>query len=165
MVLMLIITFTACFVAITMTVLAWRVLRAFPGAARAVRPWVLLLIVLSTALAVMGPPRTYAHIAEWQPRALIGVMWLFALTSVAMLWYRLPVRLWHRALLFGFSTYMVFFVGMLQLLHIQASWVGLADGGVYLVLTCYWAMAAWRPDHVPTGVPAFVLRRLGLETS
>lgn len=158
--------YDACKLAIALE-LTWRVLGSFPGAARAIRPWVLLLIGASTVFAVVGPPRTYAGIAEWQPRVLLGITWMFALTSVACLWYRLPIRLWHRSLLIGFSVYMVTFVALLQLLRVYgwsvAPWVGLADGGAVLLMTWCWAIVAWQPEPVPDDIPAMVLQRLGME--
>jgi hypothetical protein len=154
--------YDACKVAIALE-LSWRVLRAFPGAARALRPWIYALLAATTVMVIVGPPRTYARIEEWQPRVLLGVTWLFVATTIATLWYRIPVRLWHRALLLGFSVYMVVFVGVLQLFRVNAPWMGLVDGGAYLLLTWSWAVLAWRTEPVPAGMSPALLRRLGME--
>jgi len=146
--------------------LAWRVLRAFPGAQRVARRWTTLLLLGTTALIVLGPPRVYLTMPQWQPRILLGIAWLFTLLAVVVLWYRLPVHVWHRALLLGFSAYLLVFTVLLQILRMHgwtpARWVGLADGGAYLMLTCLWAFSAWRLESLPADVS--VAHRLGLET-
>ena len=146
--------------------LAWRVLRAFPGAERTARRWVAVLLVGSTTVAAMGPPRAYDSIAEWQLGALVGIVWLFTLTALVVVWYRLPVHVWHRALLAGFSGYLLVFGAALQAFRSNgwtiAWWVGLADGGAYLVVAWMWGLAAWRREPLPEGTSETVARRLGL---
>ena len=147
--------------------LAYRVMRMFPGALRTARKWVLLLLWASTLLIVMPPwSASYRVVGEWQPRILLGVVWLFALTALIVLWYRLPVAWWHRALLMGFAPYLLLFTVVLTRLR-AAGWdarvlLSLLDGTAYLALTLWWAVAAWAPEPGPEAVPAS-LRQLGLE--
>jgi hypothetical protein len=58
---------------------------------------------------------------------------------------------------------MVAFVGVLQLFRVNAPWMGLVDGGAYLLLTWSWAVSAWRTEPVPAGMSPALLRRLGME--
>jgi hypothetical protein len=150
--------------------LAYRVVRAFPGAMRTARVSALALLAGSTAVIVAGPwAAGYRGMAEWQPRMVFGVVSLFSLTALVVLWYNLPVQGWYRALLMGFSAYLLVFTVVLNVLRTQgwemAQWLGLLDGVAYLGLTIWWAFAAWEPDVVPAGIPATVRRRLGLEAA
>jgi hypothetical protein len=149
--------------------LAYRVVRAFPGAMRTARFSALTLLAASTVIIVGGPwTAGYRAMAEWQPRMVLGVVSLFTLTALVVLWYNLPVQQWHRALLLGFSGYLLVFTVVLNLLRTQGwqivHWLGLADGAAYLALTLWWAGAAWAPD-IPASedIPLVVRRRLGLE--
>ena len=148
--------------------LAYRVVRAFPGAMRTARVSALALLACSTAVIVAGPwAAGYHAMAEWQPRMVFGVVSLFTLTALVVLWYNLPVRGWHRALLMGFSAYLLVFTVVLNVLRTQGwqtlAWLGLLDGVAYLALTIWWAFSAWAPDVVPASIPATVRRKLGLE--
>jgi hypothetical protein len=148
--------------------LAYRVVRAFPGAMRTARISALALLACSTAVIVAGPwAAGYRTMAEWQPRMVFGVVSLFSLTALVMVWYNLPVQRWHRALLMGFSAYLLVFTVVLNVLRTQGwqnlQWLGLLDGVAYLALTIWWAFAAWGPDVIPAEIPATVRRRLGLE--
>ena len=149
--------------------LAYRVVRAFPGAMRTARLSALTLLACSTVVIVGGPwAAGYRAMAEWQPRMVLGVVSLFTLTALVVLWYNLPVQQWHRALLLGFSGYLLVFTVVLNLLRTQGwqivQWLGLADGAAYLGLTLWWASAAWALD-IPASedIPLVVRRRLGLE--
>lgn len=150
--------------------LAYRVVRAFPGAMRTARISVLALLTLSTAVIVAGPwAAGYKAMAEWQPRMVLGVVSLFTLTALVVLWYNLPVRAWHRALLMGFSGYLLVFTVVLNVLRTHG-WqlyktLGLLDGVAYLALTMWWGWAAWAPEAVPVDIPPTVRRRLGLEAA
>jgi hypothetical protein len=146
--------------------LAWRVLRAFPGATRTAQLWAVILLPLSVVLVVGVPSIGYSTFGEWQPRMMTGCVALFGLTAILTLWYRLPVRPWHRALLLGFASYLLVFTTLLEVQRIEGwairPWYNLADGLSYLALIAWWAAEAWRPDPVLVGIPLSVQRRLGL---
>jgi hypothetical protein len=105
--------------------------------------------------------------AEWQPRVVFGVVSLFTLTALVVLWYNLPVLSWHRALLMGFSAYLLVFTVLLNVLRTKGwglvSWLSLLDNVAYLALLVWWARMAWAPEHEASGIPATVRRKLGLE--
>ena len=150
--------------------LAYRVVRAFPGATRTARVSVLALLVTSTGVIAGGPwAGGYYTMAEWQPRIVFGVVSLFTLTALLVLWYNLPVRNWHRALLMGFSAYLLVFTIVLNVLRTQGwkslAWLGPLDGVAYLALSIWWAFKAWAPEPEPSGIPVMVRRKLGLELS
>jgi hypothetical protein len=146
--------------------LAWRVFRAFPGAMRAAKAWALVLLPVTVVLVVGLPSISYATWGEWQPRMMTGCVALFALTAILTLWYNLPIRAWHRALVLGFSSYLLVFTLLLEVLRNYGwairFWYGLADGLAYFALVIWWAVEAWRPDPVLAGIPLSVQRRLGL---
>jgi hypothetical protein len=148
--------------------LAYRVVRAFPGATRTARLSVLALLAISTAVIMGGPwAGSYLSMGEWQPRIVFGVVSLFTLTALLVLWYNLPVQRWHRVLLMGFSAYLLVFTIVLNVLRTKGwqvmSWLGWLDGVAYLALTMWWAFMAWAPEPEPTGIPVTVRRKLGLE--
>ena len=148
--------------------LAWRVVRAFPGAQRSARRGVVALFAAAAALAVVFPPRGAGMMGDVHMRAVGVVVWLLGLAALVAMWYHLPIHSWHRALLLGFSAYLMVFTILLEVLR-QSGWaaaaeLGRLDGWAYLAVTCWWAVAAWRVERVPAGVPADVLRRLRLET-
>jgi hypothetical protein len=148
--------------------LAYRVVRAFPGAMRTARLGVLALLATSTGVIMSGPWAGGQHtVAEWQTRVVFGVVSLFTLTALVVLWYNLPVRSWHRALLMGFSAYLLVWTVVLNVLRTKGwqvvSWLAPLDGVAYLALAIWWAYAVWAPEPEPTGIPATVRRKLGLE--
>jgi hypothetical protein len=150
--------------------LAYRVVRAFPGARRTARVSALALLTFSTAVIVAGPwAAGYVSMAEWQPRMVFGVVSLFTLTALVVLWYNLPVQPWHRALIMGFTGYLLVFTVLLNVLHAKgwqvAHWLGVLDAFAYLALTVWWAHASWAPDVATADIPVTVRRRLGLEAA
>jgi hypothetical protein len=148
--------------------LAWRVLRAFPGAMRSAKVSGLFVLTAATGLIVTMPwEASYTSVAEWQPRIVLGTTSLFSLTAILVLWYRLPIRAWHRALIMGFSAYLLVSMVGFNVLRLNGwevlEWFNLADALAYLGLAVWWATEAWRPEPVMVGVPLAVQRRLGLE--
>lgn len=150
--------------------LAYRVVRAFPGAMRTARISALGLLVVSTVVIVAGPwAAGYHNMAEWQPRMVFGIVSLFTLTALVVLWYNLPVQAWHRVLIMGFTGYLLVFTTLLNVLHAKgwqvAHWLGVLDAFAYLALTVWWAYASWAPDVATAEIPVTVRRRLGLEAA
>src|SRR5713226_3351038 len=84
-----------------------------------------------------------------QPRLLNGTIWLFAAIAATILWYRLPVDPFHKAILIGFVPYLLIFTTGLNILD-SYGWdlrtsVNYAQVGAYVALMAYWAHAAWSP--------------------
>jgi hypothetical protein len=148
--------------------LAWRVVRYFPGAMRTARLSALGLLGVSTLVIVAGPwAAGYHAVGEWQPRMVLGIVSLFTVTALVVIWYNLPVRPWHRAVLMGFSAYLLVFTVLLNVLRTHGwsllVWLGLLDAVAYLALTTWWAWSAWAPEPQPVELPLAIRQRLGLE--
>lgn len=138
--------------------LAQRAFRSFPGARANARLAFSVVLVLSTlAMIAATPDRVDApgdgFEAWWftvEPRLVNGTIWLFVLTARLVLYHNLPWSHWDRAISLGFGTYLVVFVTLLNTFRSIGwelrEWVALVDGVAYLVLTGWWAYAAWRRD-------------------
>jgi hypothetical protein len=146
--------------------LAHQAFLVFPGARAAGRRVVFAVLAASTALIGWSSIhlRTWT---DWQPPVVSATIWLFAATAVVVLWYRLPLHAWHRAILLGLTPYSLVFVTLLSVLQ---KWgareayatLGLLDSIAFLAITAWWAVAAWRP--YPEGrMAADLARRLGVE--
>ena len=147
--------------------LAWRTLRAFPGALHTGQLAALVLLPVAVVVMVSFPTTAgFGSVAEWAPRMVVGTIAVFTMTAVLALWYHLPIRPWHRALIMGFSGYLLVFTVLFNLLRIHGwtivGWFNLADGFAYLGLSIWWAVEAWRSEPVLVNIPISVQRRLGL---
>jgi hypothetical protein len=148
--------------------LSFRTFRAFPGARSTARGVVLLLLAVTfvTVLAVSGdgnhsaasaPPTVELIAGRIQPRLLNGTIWLFAAIAATILWYRLPVDPFHKAILIGFVPYLLIFTTGLNILD-SYGWdlrtlVNFGHTGAYFALMAYWAHAAWLPAAAPVQAP------------
>lgn len=146
--------------------LAWRVLRAFPGAMRAAQRWAIVLLPITVALVAAPWSSSYHSFAAWQPRMTMGTVALLGITAGLTLWYNLPLRPWHRAMLLGFTGYLFTYNVLLEVLR-QWGWqivrvFNAIEGLTYLAVVVWWAVEAWRPDPVLEGISVTVQRRLGL---
>ena len=145
--------------------LTYRTFRAFPGA-RATARVVLLLVVAATLLVVAGTHDAEPlpggdvlgpMISRVQPRIVNGTIWLLTAVGALILWYRLPVHPFHKAILTGFVPYLLVFTTALNLLETQG-WqireeVNYLHTGAYVALLGYWAWAAWRRAEDPLRAP------------
>jgi hypothetical protein len=142
--------------------------RSFPGA-RATARFVLLCILIVTGAAIIGvsvsaPPSVV--LGEWHPRILSGTIWLMTATAVLVVWYRLPVHTFQRAILLGFTSYLLVFTTVLNVLRAHG-WdlrqqLSLVDTFAYAGVMAWWAHATWRADEKLAVAPQ-VLQRLQLE--
>jgi hypothetical protein len=147
--------------------LAYRTFRAFPGALATLR-WVLLLVLVTTLFAVIavsgGGSDFQSFMADLQPRVLNGSIWLFSAIAALILWYRLPVDPFHKAILLSYVPFLlVFTVSMSAWAEFSA---GTSTGGqrpwfvtyayqlAYLALMIHWSYAAWRRVEEPARPPA-----------
>jgi hypothetical protein len=124
---------------------------AFPGA-RATSRWVitsiLTLTVAAAAAAVYSAAATLVSVAQALHSWLAnGTALLFVGVWAVILYYRLPLHPFHRALLRGLVPYMAVFtlaLGLLRDLGAKAwAWTALADGGAYVLLVAYWTWYVW----------------------
>lgn len=147
--------------------LTYRTFRAFPSA-RGTARFALLLVLLATLVLVVGGTRdaeplqgggaSPGHvISRVQPRILNGTIWLLAAVAALILWYRLPVHPFHKAILTGLVPYLLIFTTALNLLETQG-WqlrkdVNYFYTGAYCLLLTFWAWAAWRRVEAPVRAP------------
>lgn len=134
--------------------LAYRVFRAFPGAlARARR--VLAPFVGATAIGIISVPTGSDYVdivTRYNPQIQTGVIWLLSATAVLAVWYNMPLHRVHRTLLLGFTSYLIVFATLRNILHSFGfvrlrEMIGLVDGYAYLALVAWWAFTAWRSDE------------------
>jgi hypothetical protein len=131
-----------------------RVFRRFPGAMVTARR-LLLFIALSTALAVWAlPVRDLGYagfVADVMPRVLNGTVWLFASLAILIVWYRLPVHGFQKAILLSYVPYLlVFTVAMNALGDLgwqRGAWFNSVNPIAYQLMVLHWTYAAWRPDR------------------
>jgi hypothetical protein len=137
--------------------LALRTLQGFPGARATARGVVLLVLLLALAGLLAEPLEGSATLDELvsrlHPLILNAAIWLFTAIAAVILWYRLPVDAFHKAILIGFVPYLlVFTVAINALASIGRQFdtlVGYVHAVAYLLLLVYWTYAAWRPLEAP----------------
>jgi hypothetical protein len=128
-----------------------RVLRAFPGAFATARRLVLLVLVVTLAAVAFAPRGGYPiFIGELVPRVLNGSVWMLLSIGACILWYRIPVRPFHKAILLSYIPYiLVFTVIATQIVAraFQATAMQYANQLSYVALLVYWNYAIWRRDN------------------
>jgi hypothetical protein len=151
--------------------LTYRTFQAFSGAESTARRVVFALLAL-TSIALIGVPSGLsgggpalyaAAFKEWEPRVMTGTIWLMNGLAVLVIWYRVPIHAYHKAILLGFVPYLLIFTTLLRLLQIYG-WdvlplIQSAEPAAFLLLMAWWAYAAWQPEAAPDVSPA-VLRAL-----
>jgi hypothetical protein len=138
--------------------LALKTFRAFPGAQSVARGVVFLVLVITLTMvwAVSGPELDFDTLAgKLQPRIVNGTVWVFTVIAMLILWYRLPVDAFHKAILTGFVPYLLVFTAALQLFT-SYGWdlsVSMINRYLYplayIVLLSYWTWSAWQPVRAP----------------
>src|SRR5712692_4416963 len=147
--------------------LAYRTFRAFPGALATLR-WVLLLVLVTTLFAVIavsgGGSDFQSFMADLQPRVLNGSIWLFTAIAALILWYRLPVDPFYKAILLSYVPFLLVFTVSMNAWAALGAWtatgwqkawfVTYAYQLAYLALMVHWSYAAWRRVEEPARPPA-----------
>lgn len=156
--------------------LAYRTFRAFPGARSTARGVLLLLIgitlisvlaVTPQVSAVNSDDRIEQMVGRLQPRVLNGTVWLLTGIAAVVLWYRLPVDHFHKAILIGLVPFLLVFTTGLTLIESNGWIPGVVASFnqvqtlAYLFLLAFWARAAWAPVRVsvPPQAPLPALER------
>ena len=101
-----------------------------------------------------------SFLAELHPRVLNGSIWLFTAIAALILWYRLPVEPFHKAVLLSYVPYLLVFTVTMNVLG-SLGWAGWERGWAvryfnqlaYLALMMHWARAAWRRVEAPARPP------------
>ncbi len=146
--------------------IAVRAFRVFPGARARWRAVVLASIVFPSTAAFLLLPRqeTTGTLFALQPQVVAATVWLYTATALVIVYHRIPVDPWHRAILLGFTPYQLVFTFVvtilrhtqLQLSELAVVQLGLAESAVYLVMVTWWAREAWRRepalDHLSPAV-------------
>ena len=130
-----------------------RVFRGFPGAMATARR-LLIVIFAGTFAAVAALPTTHdgyvGFVGELMPRILNGTVWLFSALAVLILWYRLPVHWFQKAILLSYVPYLlVFTVAMNALGYLgwqRGAWLDQLNVWAYFLLLLFWTWMAWRPE-------------------
>lgn len=128
-----------------------RTVAVFPGARRAAQGALLgaLLLALGALVTAARRPEYVSIYTDLLPRAVSGTVWLFCVLGLVILWYRLPVRPLHKAILLGFAVYLLASATSMAIIglvgwHTRAA-MNLVSGSIYTALQVYWLWAAWRP--------------------
>lgn len=148
---------------------AFRALGAFPGAQASWRTSVLAGLSLAALLFLLLPHESAkGMLFVGQPQLVILTVWLFTMTALVVVFYRIPIDPWHRSILLGFGAYQLVFtaaVGLGQQMGMPTfPWLQRLDSLAYLGLVCAWAWAAWRHEEELVVSPE-VRRALRLEAS
>jgi hypothetical protein len=142
--------------------MSYRTFRAFPSARQTARRVLrfllaatLVVVILTTADATDAP----ALLDRVQPRVVSASVWLFTVLAGLILWYRLPVDAFHKAVLVGWVPYLLVFSAALNYVGSHGSQAPEAINRIielsnyvhtvaYLGLLVFWARAAWAPAGV-----------------
>jgi hypothetical protein len=129
-----------------------RTMRAFPGAMATARRLVFLILLVTLVAVVTAPKdsRYTSYVGELIPRVLNGSIWMLMAIAAVILWYRLPVHPFHKAILLSYIPYTVVFTMVTQYFSDR----GVPQGGLvqyvgqiaYVALLAYWNYAIWRKD-------------------
>jgi hypothetical protein len=151
--------------------LGFRTFQAFPTAQATARRILFALLILISLVLVGVPPRVSggspelygAALHDWEPRVLMGTVWLLNALALLVIWYRVPLHTYHRAILLGFVPYLLLFTTILRMLR-HYGWeilplVQSAEPAAYMLLVGCWCYAAWAPEPAPD-VSSAVLQKL-----
>jgi hypothetical protein len=132
-----------------------RTFRAFPGAMATLRRVVFILIVITIAIVVSEAPaalRYRTFVSEFQPRVLAAALWLFTGIAVLILWYRLPVSWFQKAIVLSYVLYLPILAVYMNLWATRSplsAFVGYVQQVSYLAVVSFWAYVCWRRDRPP----------------
>jgi hypothetical protein len=149
--------------------LAFRIFRTFPGThRRALMACATVLGITTVGIITSNIPIQASQkilLTEWYPRVAAGTIWLLTAIVGLVVWYRLPVERFHRAILLGFSSFLLVTT---TLVNILGRWgydqlvtlLGSVATLAYLAVMAWWAWAALTPDGEPEVVPTSLVHGL-----
>lgn len=145
--------------------LGYAAFRSFPGALPAVRIVVLAVLVASTWF-IADSAAIETDRLPWHRPVVMGTLWLYTAVAALVLWFRIPVTFWHRAILMGFAPYLAFFTFLGGFLASHgwdaAPLFNAIEPPAYLLVMSIWGVAAWRREEEYVVAPE-VAARLRLE--
>jgi len=131
--------------------LTYRVFHSFPGALARARLVLAPLMAVVTIGVISVPTGTDYHdiVTRYNPQVQTGVIWLLSATAVLAVWFNIPLHFFHRAILLGFSSYLIIFATLLNVLRSfgydrMMDTISFIDMYAYLALVTWWAFTAWR---------------------
>jgi hypothetical protein len=143
--------------------IAFRVFRRFDGA-RPTASLVISLVLAVTTLVVVFSPPLFSH-TYTVAQGVTGIIWLMTGLAVVVVWYRIPIHDFQKAILLGFVAYLTIFATLLNVLRAYGwkirDWVNTADAAAYVMLCLWWSYAAWRKDPPSPMSPALAERIAG----
>lgn len=147
--------------------LTYHVFRSFPGALARAR-MVLAPILALVAVGIISVPTGADYqdiVTRYNPQVQTGVIWLLSATAVLAVWFNIPLHFLHRAVLLGFSSYLIVFATLDNILRSfgfrrMLDLINMVDAYAYLALVGWWAFTAWRSDEAyevaPVRTPTLV---------
>jgi hypothetical protein len=135
-----------------------RIFRDFPSALATARR-VLIVILASTFVAVAALPASHVDylgfVGAFVPRVLNGTVWLFTAVTGLILWYRLPIDQFRKAILLSYVPYLLASTVLLNALAAagweRGRWFNTLIQAAGVLLLFFWAYTAWRRDAGPRG--------------
>jgi hypothetical protein len=133
--------------------LAMRTFRAFPGAMATLKRVVFMLMVVTIGIVLTTAPAALKYesfIGVFQPRVVAAAIWLFTGIAILILWYRLPVSRFQKAIVLSYVLYLPILAAYMNLLA-GLGWqrgrlIGYLHQFSYLALASFWAYVCWRTE-------------------
>jgi len=143
--------------------------RAFPSARASARGVLLAILLLTLGIVLFGTgsleppagaPALGPLISRVQPAIVNGTIWLLTGMAGLILWYRLPVHPFHKAILVGLVPYLLVYTVSLSLIESHGWGVRTQVNHffpvAFVLVLGYWAVAAWRRPESPVQAPPLV---------
>jgi hypothetical protein len=137
-----------------------RTFRAFPGAMATLRRVVFVLIAITIAVVVFQAPSALHYttfIGEFQPRMLAAAIWLFTAIAILILWYRLPVSRFQKAIVLSYVLFLPILAVYMNLWPAlsgrRRDLVGYLYQAAFLAVVSSWVYFCWRRDPPPKADP------------
>jgi hypothetical protein len=134
-----------------------RTFRAFPGALATLKRVLFVLIVITIAVVLAEAPSALHYttfIGQFQPRVVAAAIWLFTAIAVLILWYRLPVSRFQKAVVLSYVLYLPIFAAYMNLwagpAQERREFVSYLNQVAYLVVVSFWLYVCWRRDRAMT---------------
>jgi hypothetical protein len=133
-----------------------RVFRAFPVALARLRLFTIAILGVTTYAVVASPFEVDLKrlFLDREPTIQAGVIWLMTSEMLLILWHRLPVTDFQKAILLGFVPYLLVFDTLMKVLRlldvatgVPMEYMGVGNSTAYLSACAWWAWAAWRPSR------------------
>jgi hypothetical protein len=130
-----------------------RVFRHFPAAFATARHLLVFILVVTFVAVAALPTREVGYlgfVGALMPRILNGTVWLFAAVTALILWYRLPLDWFRKAILLSYVPYLLASTVLLNALAAagwqRGWWFNVLLQVAYVLLLLFWTYSAWRRD-------------------